>query len=198
MRNWKLGLGLALTVILVLVGATAGHSQMPAPIVLERMGEFCADDAACFNRYHPDIPPVATAVPGQEIVFGTRDAFDSAFGPGSTPEDVVAADLALVHPMTGPVYIEGAKRGDVLAVTLQDVEPDPYGYTVIAPGFGFLRDLFPDPYIANWSLDRTAAVLHRGSQTRRCFGRNAAGCRARSLRLHGDCPRLWLSARSVS
>ncbi|MEB3210506.1 MAG: acetamidase/formamidase family protein, partial [Leptolyngbyaceae bacterium] len=28
----------------------------------------------------------------------------------------------------------------------------------IAPGFGFLRDLFPDPYIANWSLDRTMAV----------------------------------------
>ncbi len=160
MRNWQLGrgLGLALAVILVLVGATAVRSQTPEPVVLARTSEFCVDDAACFNRYHPDIPPAATAAPGQTIVFGTRDAFDSAFGPGSTPEDVVAADLSLVHPMTGPVYIDGAKRGDVVAVTVQDVEPDPYGYTVIAPGFGFLRDLFPDPYIANWSLDRTAAV----------------------------------------
>lgn len=159
MRNWQLQrLGLALAVILVLVGAAAVGAQTPAPLVLERTGEFCADDPYCFNRYHPDISPVATAEPGQTIVFGTRDAFDGAFGPESTPEDVVAADLALVHPMTGPVSIAGAQRGDVVAVTVEDIQPDPYGYTVIAPGFGFLRDLFPDPYIANWSLDRTAAV----------------------------------------
>jgi formamidase len=29
---------------------------------------------------------------------------------------------------------------------------------VIVPGFGFLRDLFPDPYIVNWKLDRQAAT----------------------------------------
>ncbi len=159
MRNGKLRwLGLALSVMLVFAGATAVRSQTPEPLVLERTGEFCADDPACFNRYHPEIPAAATAEPGQTIVLGTRDAFDGAFGPEATPEDVVAADLALVHPLTGPVFVEGAQRGDVLAVTVQDIEPDPYGYTVIAPGFGFLRDLFPDPYIANWSLDRTAAV----------------------------------------
>lgn len=166
-KNWQLPwLGFALTLLVVLVGATAVRSQMIEPLVVERTGEFCVDDSACFNRYHPDIPPAAMAKPGQQIVLGTRDAFDGAFGPASTPEDVVAADLALVHPMTGPIYIEGAKRGDVLAVTLEDIEPDPYGYTVIAPGFGFLRDLFPDPYIANWSLDRSAAVSEEIPQVR--------------------------------
>lgn len=151
-------LGLGLAVLLVFLGATAVRSQTPDPLVIERTGEFCIEDPACFNRFHPDIPPAATAQPGQLIVMGTRDAFDGAFAPGATPEDVVAADLTLVHPLTGPIFIEGAQRGDVLAVTIEDIEPDPYGYTVIAPGFGFLRDLFPDPYIANWSLDRTAAV----------------------------------------
>ncbi len=29
--------------------------------------------------------------------------------------------------MTGPVYIEGAERGDVLAITLVDIVPDEYG-----------------------------------------------------------------------
>jgi formamidase len=60
--------------------------------------------------------------------------------------------------MTGPVSINGAKRGDVLAVTLVDIEPDEYGYTIIVPGFGFLRDLFPDPYIVNWKLSRLEAT----------------------------------------
>lgn len=149
--------------VIVLLAGVAGVRSLPAlgqtpPLVLERVGEFCADDPHCFNRLHPDIPAAATAVPEQRIVLGARDAFDGAFGPGSTPEDVVAADLSKVHPLTGPVFIEGAERGDVLAVTIEDIVPDPYGYTVIAPGFGFLRDLFPDPYIANWDLTATEAT----------------------------------------
>jgi formamidase len=70
---------------------------------------------------------------------------------------MAAIDLNLVHPMTGPVHIEGAKRGDVLAVTLVDIEPDEYGYTVIVPGFGFLRDIYTEPYLVNWRLTRTHA-----------------------------------------
>ena len=76
----------------------------------------------------------------------------------SLPKDVLAVDLNLVHPMTGPVYVEGAKRGDILAVTLIDIEPDEYGYTTIVPGFGFLRDMFTEPFIANWQLNRLEAI----------------------------------------
>lgn len=87
----------------------------------------CADDPNCFNRYHPAIEPAARAQPGQIVVIETRDAFDSNLTLESTPEDVTALDLNLVHPMTGPIFVEGAVRGDVLAVTLLDVEPDQYG-----------------------------------------------------------------------
>jgi formamidase len=128
------------------------------PVVVEKSGAHCADDPNCFNRYHPGIEPVAQAAPGQTVVIETRDAFDSNLTLQSTAEDVTALDLNLVHPMTGPIFIEGAVRGDVLAVTLLDVEPDQYGYTVVVPGFGFLRDRFPDPYIANWKLDGIAAT----------------------------------------
>jgi formamidase len=128
------------------------------PIVVAKSGAHCADDPACFNRYHPAIEPAARAAPGQVVVIETRDAFDSNLNLESTPEDVTALDLNLVHPMTGPVFIEGAVPGDVLAVTLLDVEPDQYGYTVVVPGFGFLRDRFPDPFIANWKLDRQVAT----------------------------------------
>ena len=126
-------------------------------VTIEKRGEHCVDDPNCFNRYHHAIPSVASAEPGDEIVFHTRDALDSDLTLDSNADDLAAVDLNFVHPLTGPVAIEGAERGDVLAVTLLDIEPDQYGYTVIVPGFGFLRDVYTEPYLVNWRLSRTHA-----------------------------------------
>ena len=127
-------------------------------VVIAKEGTFCSDDPNCFNRYHPDIPAVATASPGDFIVFETRDALDSDLTLDSNADDVAALDLSGVHPMTGPVAIEGAERGDVLAVTVVDIAPDEFGYTVIVPGFGFLRDEFTEPFFVGWKQTRTHAV----------------------------------------
>ena len=127
-------------------------------VELTKTGMHCADDRNCFNRYHPNIPMAANANPGDFIILHTRDALDTEFRLDSTKDDLATVDLGLVHPMTGPVYINGAKRGDAIEVELIDIAPDEYGYTVIAPGFGFLRDVFPDPYIVNWRLTRVGAV----------------------------------------
>ena len=104
------------------------------------------------NRWHPDIPPVLRCEPGDEVVLETRDAFDGQMGPDATLETVAAPNLDVVHPLTGPVFVEGAEPGDVLEVEILDVGPDRYGYTVQVPGFGFLRDVFPDPFKVNWDI----------------------------------------------
>ena len=127
-------------------------------VEITKEGAHCADDPNCFNRYHPAIPAATTAAPGDHIILHTRDALDADLVLDSIADDLAALDLNLVHPMTGPVSIEGAERGDVLAVTLVDIEPDQYGYTVIVPGFGFLRDVFTEPFLVNWKLDRQAAT----------------------------------------
>ena len=150
------GFGLAAMICAPALADTTDQKWMNKVEVLKQ-GDHCADDPNCFNRYHPAIPPVATAKPGDMIVIHSRDALDSDLTLDSVAADVLAVDLNLVHPMTGPVHIEGAKRGDVMAVTLVDIEPDEYGYTVIAPGFGFLRDIFTEPYVVNWRLSRTHA-----------------------------------------
>ena len=123
-----------------------------------RTGATAADDPNCFNRYHPAIQPAIRARPGDFIVFETRDALDTDLTLNSNADDVAALDLNLVHPMTGPVHIEGAQRGDVLAVTLVDIEPDEFGYTIVVPGFGFLRDVFTEPVFVGWQLSRTHAT----------------------------------------
>ncbi len=104
------------------------------------------------NRWHPDISPVVVCQPGDEVVLETRDAFDGQMGPSATLETVAAPDLGVVHPLTGPVFVGGAEPGDVLEVEILDVEPDRYGYTVQVPGFGFLRDVFPEPFKVAWDL----------------------------------------------
>jgi formamidase len=107
------------------------------------------------NRWHEDIEPVMEVDPGDTVVYETRDAFDGQLNRESTAEDVGNLDLSGVHPLTGPVFVKGAEPGDLLEVKLVAVEADPWeqwGYTVEVPGFGFLRDEFPDPYIVHWRL----------------------------------------------
>lgn len=127
-------------------------------IVIPKTGERCVNDPKCHNRWHPAIPAVAAANPGDIVVFGTRDAFDHSLDRQSTAQDVVALNLNLVHPLTGPLFVNGAKAGDVLAITLLDIEPDDFGYTIIVPGFGFLRDVFTDAHIVRWDLSRQGAT----------------------------------------
>ena len=104
------------------------------------------------NRWHPDIPPVVHCQPGDEVILETRDAFDGQMGPDVTLETVAAPNLDVVHPLTGPVHVAGAEPGDLLEVEILEVEPAGYGYTVQVPGFGFLRDLFPEPFKVNWDI----------------------------------------------
>ena len=107
------------------------------------------------NRWHEAVKPVLEADVGDLVVYETRDAFDGQLDASSTDADVANLDLNPVHPLTGPVFVKGAEPGDLLEVELVRIEADPWegwGYTVEVPGFGFLRDEFPDPFIVHWRL----------------------------------------------
>jgi formamidase len=104
------------------------------------------------NRWHPDILPILRVDPGDEVELPTRDAFDGQISPQSTAADVAQSDLSVVHPLTGPVYVNGAEPGDLLEIQIGEIRPEPFGYTVEVPGFGFLRDDFPEPFIVRWDI----------------------------------------------
>src|SRR5262245_31788658 len=117
-----------------------------------------AEPAKGHNRWHPDIAPVVTCDPGDEVEIETRDAFDLQFHPGATLNDVANVDLNLVHPLTGPVFVKGAEPGDLLVVDILEVAPSAYGYTAQVPGFGFLRDEFPEPFLVKWTIADMSAT----------------------------------------
>lgn len=104
------------------------------------------------NRWHPALEPVAIVKPGRETTFETRDGLDGQLTRESTHADAGRLELGLGHPLTGPVHVEGAKAGTVLEVELLAYEPDSFGATAVIPGFGFLPDLFPDPYLVKWEI----------------------------------------------
>ncbi len=155
--TWSAAGGAALLACLFLsAAAVAAQEQI---LVLGGAGRHCGEDPHCVNRLHPAIPMAARAQPGQTIVFRARNASDFDLDPESTYDDPRAGDaqIGTVHPLTGPVHIEGAERGDVLAVTLLDVAPGPFGYTSVSP-IGFVSDHVSGSFRALWRLNRTAAV----------------------------------------
>jgi formamidase len=104
------------------------------------------------NRWHPDIAPIVRIAPGSVVELDTLDGLDGQIGPQTKNEDLASIDLGRVHPMTGPVYVEGAEPGDLLAVKIEAITTAERGFTCIMPGFGFLRDLFPKPFVVHWEM----------------------------------------------
>ena len=104
------------------------------------------------NRWHPDLEPIAEIAPGEEIRLETADGLDGQLTRESSHADAGTLDLGLGHPLTGPVYVTGAEPGDVLEIELLRYETDDFGTTAVIPGFGYLADLFPDPYLVKWEI----------------------------------------------
>ena len=82
--------------------------------------------------------PITTVSTGEKILVETMDAFGNRI---SSEKDDITKILTLpyVNPLTGPIYIEGAEKGDTLAVTIHDIEEiRGYGVSALIPDFGGL------------------------------------------------------------
>jgi formamidase len=104
------------------------------------------------NRWHPELEPVATVAPGDEVTLETEDGLAGHFTPESVHGDVDTLDRGLAHPLTGPLLVEGAEPGHLLEIELVAYETADFGVTALIPGFGLLADLFPDPYLVTWAI----------------------------------------------
>jgi formamidase len=145
---------------MVLLLTLASVEDAAAEVVVGDRSVSCAEDPACINRLHPDIPMVAKADPGERIVFLGRDAFDLTLDPDkfSSAKAIPREGVGIVHALTGPVFINGAKAGNVLAVTIEALEPDDVGWTQAGP-FGFAGDEFgTDQRFIVWRINGDHAV----------------------------------------
>jgi amidase len=96
------------------------------------------------GKYHytmgPYSDPVLHVQPGDRIVVETRDAFDSKV---TSEQDSLAAKLTVpfLNPQNGPIMVEGAEKGDTIAVYIESMVPrgaNPRGTCCMIPNFGAL------------------------------------------------------------
>lgn len=88
----------------------------------------------------PYSEPVMTIQPGDRVIVDTRDAFEGAITSESDkPSEILR--LPFLNPQNGPIMVEGAEKGDVLAVYIEKMVPrgdDPHGICCLIPQFGAL------------------------------------------------------------
>jgi formamidase len=109
------------------------------------------------NRWHPDLEPIAEVAPGEELRLETEEGLGGQFTRESTHADVATCNRGLGHPLTGPIYVEGAEPGQTLEVELLAYESGDFGSTAVIPGFGYLADVFTEPYLVKWEIENGAA-----------------------------------------
>ena len=117
-------------------------------VSINRSQQLKDDPGTGHNRWHPDIDPILEAAPGEEVVLETRDASDGQTRPGVLNPKPGKG----IHPLTGPVFVQGAEPGDLLEIEYLDIIPESYGWTRARPDAGFVRGVIDTPILVNWEL----------------------------------------------
>lgn len=108
------------------------------------------------------IPPALEVESGAEVELEVRDASGGQLHRHSDASAVAEMDFTRVNPVTGPVFVKGARPGEVLAIDILELRPRDWGWTAIIPGFGLLADEYPDPWLRISEVDASADRVRFG------------------------------------
>jgi acetamidase/formamidase len=109
------------------------------------------DDTQPHAFWDRALPPRVTVAPGGTVIFETLEGTGQV-GPETPSSALDSLRAELIHPLTGPVAVEGAEVGDTLVVDVVSLEHKGWGWNGVIPGFGLLGDEFTSPYIHHYVL----------------------------------------------
>lgn len=88
--------------------------------------------------------PAWRVAPGEPLTLRCPDGMRGRIQ--SEDDHYVQVDPDQVNDAVGPIHVDGARPGDVLAVHLEEVRvPTTQGYVLLIPGFGLLQDRVDRP-----------------------------------------------------
>jgi len=131
-------------------GGKAPVEGAPAP---PRAPDFVLTRDQTHTKFSRLIEPAIRVPSGSVIEAFTHECTGGQLNANSTVEDAAKVDWDRIHTLTGPVYVEGAEPGDVLAVRLIELEPADWGWMEIHPDFGFLMGEFTTHVLQTFRLD---------------------------------------------
>ena len=104
------------------------------------------------------IPAVIRVPSGAIVEVHTKEASNGLVKPGMTIEEYRAVEWPddFGHPLAGPVFVEGAEPGDVLAVTLHRIELGNWGWTDSDPHWAYLGDELDGVYLKTYEFDENS------------------------------------------
>jgi acetamidase/formamidase len=117
------------------------------------MATYHLDDSQVHAFWDHALPPRARIAQGDTVVFETQEASAKQISPESSHADVATLSFDPIHPLTGPVYVEGAEPGDALEVEVVNLEHKGWGWNAVIPGFGLLPNDFSSPYLHHYRLE---------------------------------------------
>jgi acetamidase/formamidase len=122
------------------------------------------DDGCQHHQWRADIAPRLTVDPGAIVEFTTSAGIGARYTAQSVDADVLRRPPGPVGlSLTGPVYVRGAEPGDCLEIDVLGIDIADWGYTVVSPEMGLLKDEFPFPVFRSWDLSSgTTARMGRG------------------------------------
>ena len=104
----------------------------------------CSSFHSAWDR---DLEPALEVEDGELVELHVPDASRDQIGEAAVAADLASVDFDLMNPVAGPVFVRGARPGDVLEVEVLEVRTRAWGWTAIVPGFGLLADDFPAPWL---------------------------------------------------
>jgi acetamidase/formamidase len=146
-------LGVLTVCLMILVGGCSAEvpgTDAAAPV---RAPDFVLTNDQTHTKFSRRIAPAVRVPSGSILEVFTHEATGGQLHPGSTIDALPGIDMDRVHTLTGPVYVEGAEPGDVLAVRLLDLEPANWGWMAIEPDFGLLAGEFETTVLQTFALD---------------------------------------------
>ena len=96
---------------------------------------------------------------GDTVIFETLEASAGQIHASSNSDAVTTLSFDPIHPLTGPVYVEGAEPGDGLEVVVVSIKHSGWGWNAVIPGFGLLGAEFPDPYLHHYKLTGNRCIF---------------------------------------
>ena len=135
------------------------ETNKPTSLIRVYLNQSPYENENVHNRWHPDIPMVATVKPGDDFVVECYDWTGGQIKNDDSAEDVRDVDLGQVHFLSGPIEIEGAEPGDLLQVYILDIGAfyeSSWGFNGFFSkknGGGFLTEHFPEAQKSIWDFN---------------------------------------------